>query len=240
VPLIYHMTPITPNSRLSALGSRLYGVRFGRHDQLDQVLSIAKGVLFDNGAYSVFTKGMIADWPAYYSWLEPILFHPSRWAIIPDVIAEGGQAQDALINDWPFGHKGVPVWHTGEPIERLLRLLDQWPRVCFGSTDEHWRVGSDVWRSRMDEAWPQVLARHRDPIIHMLRGVAVAWDYPFDSADSSSVGQNSHRYDMPLWEDAAQRHWGAISYANRLENRQAHILRTLRQKPAGPRQDLLL
>jgi hypothetical protein len=121
------------------------------------------------------------------------------------------------VREWPFGHRGAPVWHTGEPIDRLLRLADDWPRVCIGSTDEHWKVGSAIWRARMDEAWKALERRHRDPVIHMLRGVAVQNLYPFYSADSSSLGQNSHRYLMPLFAGTDDEHGGTIAYADKLE-----------------------
>ncbi len=53
--------------------------------------------------------------------------------------------------------------------------------------------------------------------MHMLRGTAVAFDYPFISADSTSLAQNGHRYDSPmarLWGDQ----WGGRrAYAKRLE-----------------------
>ena len=238
---IFHVTPITPDPRLVAISPRNLMVSHYRPDQLTRAIELAPFLAFDNGAFSIFSEMMrirkrIAagkervgdrarliwlemprDWRQFYSWLEPILFAPGRWAVIPDVINEGSQAQDALIRQWPHGQRGVPVWHTGEPIERLLRLLDEWPRVCIGSTDEHWQVGGEAWLRRMDEAWTEILRRHSDPIIHMLRGTAVHDWFPFFSADSSSVGQNSHRYNMPLYGGTADAYSGAIAYAHKLE-----------------------
>ena len=216
---IYHVTPITPDARLRAVAGRHFCVSFAYPQQAHLMDEVALGVMFDNGAFTAFTKGMPTNWPGYYAWLELRLFQPNRWAVIPDVIAEGGQAQDALIAEWPFGDLGAPVWHTGEPIERLLRLLDSWPRGCIGSTDEHWQVGSPVWRQRMDQAWLEIRKRHSRPLIHMLRGTAVAHLYPFDSADSSSLGQNSHRYKMPLFVGTTAEHGGTVAYADRLERR---------------------
>lgn len=247
-PTIYHVTPITPDSRLEALGRRHFMVSHYRPDQVERVERLAAGIAYDNGAFSYFTEllrlrkkkhkaardlARIAwleqprDWPAFYAWLEQRLFQPGRWAIIPDVIAEGSQAQDALVAEWPFGDRGAPVWHTGEPIERLLRLLDKWPRVCIGSSDDHWRIWmpglhgrvlDPVWKDRMTEVWAEVSKRHADPAIHMLRGTGVAHLFPFHSADSSSVGQNSHRYKMPLWSGCdVEEHRGVVAYADRLE-----------------------
>jgi hypothetical protein len=229
-PTIYHVTPITPDPRLIALAGRHFCVSFGYQQQADLMDRVAAGVMFDNGAFRAFTKGHPTDWPKFYAWLEERLFWPGRWAVIPDVIAEGGQAQDALLTEWPFGHRGAPVYHTGEPIDRLLRLLDHWPRVCIGSTDDHWQIWlpglhgkvlNSAWRHRMDEIWEAVLKRHVAPVIHMLRGTAVAHLYPFHSADSSSVGQNSHRYKLPLFAGTDEEHTGVVAYADRLEARAA-------------------
>jgi hypothetical protein len=115
--------------------------------------------------------------------------------VIPDEIDAGSQAQDALIRDWPFKHRGAPVWHMDEPLDRLLRLADEWPRVCVGSTAEYAVVLSDAWRERMDEMWDAVSARHRFlPWLHMLRGMQLSGrHYPFASVDSTDIAQNHHR-----------------------------------------------
>lgn len=225
---IYHVTPITPDPRLLALRQRHFCVSFAYPQQAHLMDDVAAGVMFDNGAFRAHTKGWKVDWPGYYHWLEVRLFQPGRWAVIPDVIAEGGQAQDALIALWPFGDRGAPVWHTGEPIGRLLRLIDTWPRVCIGSTDEHWqiwkpgmagRVLHPLWKARMDETWAEIAKRHKDPVIHMLRGTGVCHLYPFHSADSSSAGQNSHRYKMPLFAGHEDEHSGVVAYADKLERK---------------------
>lgn len=246
VATIYHVTPITPVARLLSLGPRCFCVSHFEPKQMRYMPRVGAWVMLDNGAFSYFTQmvrirklltakpdradadrlrrrleflEMPRDWSSFYSWCEEHVFHPGRWAVIPDVIAEGSQAQDALLAQWPFGHRGAPVWHTGEPIDRLLRLLDAWPRVCIGSTDEHWQVGSPIWRARLDEAWAEIAKRHKDPVVHMLRGTDVADLYPFHSADSSSVGQNGHRYSAPLFAGTDEEHRGSGAYADVLERR---------------------
>lgn len=228
-PLIYHGTPLTPAAALAQLAGRAFCVSFFRPDCVDQVEAISPFVMYDNGAFSFFTKARreaveadpVGDWSAYYEWLEERLCRPGRWAVIPDVIDAGTQLQDALLAEWPFGARGAPVWHTDEPMDRLLRLLDQWPRVCMGSAGEHWKVGGEPWTIRMDEVWGQLARRASKPTIHMLRGVAVADRYPFESADSTSLAQNSHRYRMPLFAGTPSEWSGLIAYADRLERRRA-------------------
>ncbi len=193
--LHFHGTPITPIEVLYTLAGKCFCVSHARPEQVARVHEIGQVVMLDNGAFSKFTKNKPTDWPAYYEWTDRWLDYPTTWAVIPDVIDAGSQEQDALIREWPHGPKGAPVWHSDEPISRLLRLLDEWPRVCIGSTGEHWQVLGDPWRARMDQAWNAIAGRHqRTPTVHMLRGMQLSgMEWPFASVDSTDVGQNHNR-----------------------------------------------
>lgn len=167
-----------------------------------------------------------AWWRAYYGWLEPILFHPGRWAITPDSPGAPSQVNDGLLNDWPYGRsKGAPVWHMDGSIERLGRLCERYDRVCLGwiGDPKLEPVGCDAYRRKMDEV-AQLMGNRWHPL-HMLRGIKVAHDYPFVSADSTSLAQNGHRYDpdlrqADLFADMPLDRWdGRRAYADRLERR---------------------
>jgi hypothetical protein len=190
----YHGTPITPVSALYELSGRHFCVSHARPDDVRRVHQIGQSVLLDNGAFSKFKRGYETNWTAYYEWCDEWLQFPTTWAIIPDVIDAGTQEQDALLREWPHGQRGAPVWHMDEPIHRLLRLTDEWPRVCIGSTAEYWQVMSPVWERRMDEAWTELSARHkRTPWVHMLRGMQLSGRrWPFASVDSTDIAQNHH------------------------------------------------
>jgi hypothetical protein len=190
----YHGTPITPNEVLLSLAGRNFCVSHARPDQVKTVHLIGQSVMLDNGAFSKHTTGRETNWDLYYSWCDLWLDYPTTWAVIPDVIDAGSQEQDALLRQWPHGFRGAPVWHTSEPISRLLTLCDTWPRVCVGSTDEHWQVLGPSWRQRMDEAFNEVSKRHkRMPWLHMLRGMQLALHhYPFASLDSTDIARNHH------------------------------------------------
>ena len=190
----YHGTPITPIAVLYELAGGHFCVSHARPEQVARVHEIGQSVMLDNGAYTKWTKGRPTDWPAYYEWADRWLHYPSTWAVIPDVIGAGTQKQDALIREWPHGQRGAPVWHMDEPITRLLRLCDDWPLVCVGSTDEFRVVLSDLWRTKIDEAFNALTQTfQRIPRLHMLRGMQLSGrQWPFFSVDSTDIAQNHH------------------------------------------------
>lgn len=191
----YHGTPITPHEVLYSLAGRHFCVSHARPDQVEIVHRIAQSVMLDNGAFSAWKRGHEPDWHAYYAWCDRWLDYPTSWAVIPDVVDGGSQLQDALLREWPHGHRGAPVWHMDEPIDRLVRLAGEWPRVCIGSTAEYAVVCSDPWHQRMTDCWNALARRHkRTPHIHMLRGMQCAGGiYPFASVDSTDIAQNHNR-----------------------------------------------
>lgn len=191
----FHGTPLSPLSELYSLAGRHFCVSHARPDDVARVHQIGQSVMLDNGAFSKWKRGAETDWPTYYEWAERWLSYPTTWAVIPDVIDGGSQLQDALIREWPFGHRGAPVWHMDEPLPRLLRLVDEWPRVCVGSTEDYRVVMSPAWMRRMDEAWNALsVGRRFLPWLHMLRGMQCSGRrWPFASVDSTDVAQNHNR-----------------------------------------------
>lgn len=188
----YHGTPLTPREALYTLAGKHFCVSFADPRDAETCVRIGQSVLFDNGAFSAFTQGRAVDWPRYYAWLEPML-SPPHWAIVPDVIDGTEEQQRELAAAWPFGPQlGAPVWHIGLSTDYLLRLADEWPRLCFGSTAQFWQVGSEAWERRADEAFNTLAKRHRRlPWVHMLRGMATCGKrWPFASVDSVNVARN--------------------------------------------------
>lgn len=190
----YHGTPLSPISELMTMAGACFCVSHQRPDDIRRVHQIGQSVMLDNGAFSAWKSGKGTDWSGYYDWCDEWLSYPTTWAVIPDVINSGMQEQDALLRDWPHGNRGAPVWHMDETIDRLLRLCDEWPRVCIGSTDQYAVVLSAPWQRRMDEVFNAVSARHRRlPWLHMLRGMQLSgMQWPFASVDSTDIAQNHH------------------------------------------------
>lgn len=182
--------------------------------------------MLDNGAFSEWKAALKRgeeyfvreDWTPYYQWLEQRLFVPGRWAVIPDAPGAPSQLNDGLLNDWPFGTaRGVPLWHMDGPISRLGRLCERYDRVALGWVGAGKSLGCDDYRRKMDEV--AALFGNRWPVIHMMRGVAVAHDYPFASADATSLAQNGWRYDNALDTALGDRWRGRRAYADQLEGR---------------------
>jgi hypothetical protein len=190
----YHGTPITPIAAIMELAGRCFCVSHAAPQDVARVHMIGQSVMLDNGAFSAWKSKRQTNWSGYYQWCDQWLDYPTTWAVIPDVIDAGTQEQDALLREWPHGHKGAPVWHMDEPIHRLLRICDEWPRVCVGSTAEYAIVLSDAWCRRMDEAFNELASRHkRMPWLHMLRGMQLSGkQYPFASVDSTDLARNHH------------------------------------------------
>lgn len=188
----YHGTPISPHSVFVTLAGRCFCVSFAEPKQIESASRIAQLLMLDNGAFSAWRRGYVPDWLAYYAWTDVWLNCPTTWAVIPDVVDGGAELQDRLIAQWPHGQRGAPVWHMDEPIERLLRLLDTWQRVCVGSTSQYQVVGNALWHARMVAAWNAIAKHHkRTPNVHLLRGMRMAGNiYPFASLDSTDIARN--------------------------------------------------
>ena len=188
----YHGTPLTPRLEMLKMAGKHFCVSYANTGDADFCMAHGQSVMWDNGAFTLHTKGTVVDWSKFYAWVEPRLGHP-HWAVVPDVI--DGQVEEnlALISQWPHPKNlSAVVWHMGEPIDHLMHLIDLgfW-KVCFGSSGAYWQVGSEAWERRCDEAFNAMEHRGLRPWIHMLRGLAMCGDkWPFASADSVNVARN--------------------------------------------------
>lgn len=187
----YHGTPLTPRSELQKMAGKNFCVSYANPADADWCLAHGQSVMWDNGAFTAYQRGRPLDAVAFATWVEPRLGHP-HWAVVPDVIDGDVEQQRALIDQWPHPRElSAPVWHMALPIEWLLELADNWPRICFGSSGAYWQVGSESWGRRADEAWNALTRRGLRPWVHMLRGLDLCGErWPFASADSVNVARN--------------------------------------------------
>lgn len=194
--LHYHGTPISPGHQLQRMAGRHFCVSYACPDQLDTCLTIGQSVMLDNGAFSAKTRGLAFDLDGFYDWIDPIIGHP-HWAVVPDVIDGTVDQQLDLLATWPYRKEfGIPVWHLGLPIDYLIRLADDWGRVCLGSAGQYWKIGTDVWCKRMDAAFNALTISFgaQLPWVHGLRMLGQSsGPWPLASADSTNIAQNFKR-----------------------------------------------
>lgn len=192
------MTPTTAAVRAVSGGHAF--VPFPRAEQLTIALECAQSIAVDNGAFSAWMQGTpISDWRPYYEWVAELHRYPQfDFAVIPDVIDGDEEANDALLAEWPWResapHIGAPVWHLHESLDRLARLVADWPRICLGSSGEFAQIATPAWWVRMAEAMDVICDKHGRPCtkIHGLRMLdpEVFTRFPFASADSTNIARN--------------------------------------------------
>jgi hypothetical protein len=198
VTIHYHGTPITPRAVLEELAGRHFCVSYAKPQDVEAVHRIGQSVMLDNGAYSAWRLGVEIDWDAWAFWADRWLVYPTTWAVLPDSVDGGVEANDLLLDRFarrfPSGQV-APVWHLHEPLERLHDLVARFDRVCFGSSGLYATVGSTGWRRRVAEAFDDVADTGGVvPWIHMLRGMSLAGDeFPFASLDSTDIARNHNR-----------------------------------------------
>lgn len=172
-------------------------VSYARPEQLRKVASLSKSLVLDNGAFTFYMRGVVADaahWSGYYAlvmaWLSRI-----DWFIIPDVIGGGEEENDELLSRVPLNlvSKGVPVWHSNESLGRLGRLADKYERVAIGLCKEDKPATSKRATKILDNVFNYLfLVNDYNTKVHglaMLDGRVIG-RYPFATADSSFVATN--------------------------------------------------
>ena len=226
--IAYHGLPMTGSDAAVAavvLPGRHAFVSFAKPSQLPLARELCASYAVDNGAFGAWRSGNpIADWTPYYDWVDA-LDGPFDFAVIPDVIDGDMAANDALVVEWPHAYLGAPVWHLHEPLYRLERLVNEWPRVCLGSSGDYSTPGTQAWWWRMEAAMAVACDVDGKPIakLHGLRMMDPAlYRIPFHSVDSTSVGRNTAidgawqgRYAPPT------KGWRAVVLAARFEHNQA-------------------
>lgn len=195
----YHGLPVNPQTVAhQAVGAGHAFVTWADTQPLGLALEICQSFAIDNGAFSAWkAKRPISDWSKFYDWAEDCRLIPScDFAVIPDIIDGTEADNDALIAEWPLPRWfGAPVWHLHESLEKLARLVNEWPRVCFGSSGEFDMPGTPVWWDRMRLAMLVSCDQRGRPLakFHGLRMLnpKVFTRLPFASADSTNIARNT-------------------------------------------------
>lgn len=202
--IAYHGSPCGGPRQETArfLAGRHAMVPFPRPDDLGIALEVCQTVALDNGAYSVWRQGGQLDVPGYHDWVASVMYHPAfAWAVIPDVIGISGTEadNDRLIAEWPWGDRGVPVWHLHESLGRLRALCGAWPLVALGSSGKWSTPGTSEWWMRMAEAMEVVCGLNAGRPITKLHGLRmlnpeIFRRLPLASADSTNAVRNGNLF----------------------------------------------
>lgn len=194
----YHGLPITPHT--VALRAVQGGHAFVAHThttQLTLAMEVCQSFAVDNGAYSHWRAGAPkTQWDDYYEFVQHVIKVPNfDFAVIPDVIDGDEDANDVLLEEWPFGTTvGAPVWHPHESTGRLMDLATEYDRVCIGGSPEFPVVGNRAWWHRIAHAMDGIVDVDGYPVckLHGLRMLnpKVFTKLPLASADSTNIGRN--------------------------------------------------
>jgi len=194
----YFGLPITPASAcLAAIKGAHAFVSFRHSDQLGIAIEYCQSFAVDNGAFSAWRSGSpVTDWQPYFDFVAELLPVPNfDFAVVPDVIGGSDGANDELLSRWPHPKfMSAPVWHLNAGLDRLERLVQEWPRICLGSAGEFSAVGDAKWWTRINEAMEVICDDRGRPKckVHGLRMLDpdVFTRLPLASADSTSIGRN--------------------------------------------------
>ena len=211
----YHGTPLGGKSinHVDFFTGRHALVSFAYPQDIGIVADLCQSFVLDNGAFSVWKRGIDLDVDEYIDWVDMWHKHPGfDWALIPDVIEGTEEENDRMLDVWPDHIRGVPVWHMHESIERLKRLCYERPFVALGSSGEWPTPGTMKWWDRMSEAMDAICDVQGRPLcrLHGLRMLnpTIFGKLPLSSADSTNAAVNSgslSRYGIYLPPTAAQR-----------------------------------
>lgn len=195
--ILYHGTPISgPDVQAAKFLARRHAlISFMAQQHLPVAAEVCSSFVLDNGAFSVWKKGVQLDVPGFIQWTRKMAKHPGfDWALIPDVIDGDEADNDRLLDQWPSDLVGVPVWHLHESINRLERLAKNFRTVALGSSGQYSKPNSKKWWLRMEDVLDAICDEHGHPPcrLHGLRMAdpRIFTRIPFASVDSTNVGVN--------------------------------------------------
>lgn len=198
----YHGTPITPKEVFnSSMINRCCLIPFTERRDFERAVKICRRIIIDNGAFTIWRKGICIDWNDYYDWIDDIYSDINNF-FIPDVIDGSEEENNMLIEYYKKRYradkKGIPVFHLNESLHRLVRLMEDFEYIAIGSSGKYNKLGTEKWHKRMNDV--MAILCNIDGIpkvkIHMLRCLnpKIFTMYPFFSGDSTNLAQNHTIY----------------------------------------------
>lgn len=172
-------------------------IPFTSPDCLSLVADVCSSFCLDNGAFTMWRKGVQPDWNAYILWVERWCRHPRYdFAFCPDVIGGQQSENEELMNKYMGKIKNaVPVYHLHEDLKWASQLTEYCPRIAIGSSGEWPTPGTNKWWERMSEVMEATCDSDGLPNakIHGLRMLSpkVFTRLPLSSADSCNAAINA-------------------------------------------------
>ncbi len=193
----YHGGPITPDdAAIEAWRDGHACVSFANQQQVELAFEYAAEVFLDNGAFSLWGKGLRIDVPAYIDFVGRWKQHPAfGWCVIPDIIDGSEKENLDLIESWSLqNYISVPVWHMHESLDMLGYLVESFPRVAIGSSGDFADPGTHRWWARIAEAMAVACDEEGYPKtrLHGLRQMDndLTSSLPYSSVDSCNIARN--------------------------------------------------
>lgn len=176
-------------------------VSYAHSQSIGLVAELCQSFAIDNGAFSAWRSGNPFDLEGYAGFINEWHRHPGfDWYVMPDVIDGDHSGNKKMRDEWSstvdldVWFKGVPVWHLSEPLGVLESLVNEYPRIAFGSSGDYESVGNDLWWDRMSQAMDVCCDDKGVPMVklHGLRMLdpTIFSHLPLSSADSTNAGRN--------------------------------------------------
>ena len=226
----YHGSPISGEmiEAVKFFSKRSALISFSKPTQIQVISQVCRSFVLDNGSYSFFNSGKPINWNDFYEFVETWKNHPRfDWFIVPDVIDGTEEENDNLLLSNPYPrYISVPVWHIGsEPLARLDRLINEFPRIAIG-TSGNLILKSMNWWNEMRKAFEVVCNSDGIPKvkIHGLKMLdpEIVNGFPFSSCDSAgAVILSSFDKDWQFPYAPLQKSARASLYADYIENAQS-------------------
>jgi hypothetical protein len=196
----YHGGPLWPTKMAAELLHGRHGIiSYYRPDQIRSLSQVLSSFIIDNGAFSAWRAKQLFNFDGYEAFVKMWGNTPNcDWYIIPDEIDGDEAANKRLVEEWAakqLACEGVPVYHMHESFEYLEWLVQNFRRICIGSSGQWPTPGAAKWHVRMQDIMGVVCDSDGFPRtkLHGLRMLdpRIFSLYPFSSCDSTNVARNA-------------------------------------------------
>ena len=158
------------------------------------ITECCRSFCIDNGAFTFWKAEQDVNWDDFYSFVTGWVNHPRfDFYLIPDVIGGTVEDNDFLVEEsLSIGmHGGVPVFHVGEPLERIEKFILKYnfTRIAIGTT-KGFGLKSLLFWNEMRKIFDYLCVDGAPRVkVHGLRMLdpEIVGAFPFSSGDSTTA-----------------------------------------------------